>query len=105
MQLAEASTHGERFFCTGGGHACTDDVFKAVEYKRRQQQIATLEKDKRARKTYEEIEQSALDILEMGLTVDEMKVPELRPVLAFYGVEPKKQAKNKSRLVEKYKWV
>ena len=29
--LAEASTHGAKFFATGGGHATSDDFFKSFE--------------------------------------------------------------------------
>ena len=61
-QLAEARTHGERFFCTGGGHACTDDVFKAMEYKTRKQTVANMEKEKKQRKLEESIEQRALAV-------------------------------------------
>ena len=57
-----------------------------------------LEKDKKtSRKNYEEIERRALDVLEMGLTVDDMKIPQLRLVLAFYGVEIKETSKEQEQ--------
>ena len=34
-----------------------------------------------------------------------MKLPHLKVLLTFYRVEPKKQAKNKSGLLEQYKRI
>ena len=55
-QLAKASTHRERFFVTGGDHACTDDVFKAFEYYKDQlKRIKTLRKQKKRQQLMEKV--------------------------------------------------
>ena len=105
-QLAMATTHGERFFVTGGDHACTDDVFKAFEYKDRLQKIAELKKERKARLEMEAIDMRANDILHTKKPPELMNIVQLRIVLRFFGV-PKKDVggKRKSELVRHFKEI
>ena len=101
-QLAKASTHGERFFVTGGDHACTDDVFKAFEYKERLQKIESMTKDKSQRIEMEKVESRALAVLELGKAPDDLRLGQLQAVLVFWGADKKKVATSKYRLVKMY---
>ena len=46
--LANAHTHGAKFFATGGSHATTDNVFKAVEIPIRNAKIEKMKSTKDA---------------------------------------------------------
>ena len=59
-QLAMASTHGQRFFVTGGDHAWTDDVFKAFEYKERLEKIKSMKKETKHQQLMQNVESRAL---------------------------------------------
>ena len=104
--LADANTHGEQFYCTGGQHACTDDVFKAMEMNARKQKIAVLEEDKMDCIWYEQIEGQALETLQKteGTPVKKLQVPHLKMLLMFYGFVGKQLNRmKKTDLIKKYK--
>ena len=61
--LAGAKSHGSRFLITGGGHMCTDDIFRAMELKACREKREVLKKDKAACKSAEDVEKKALAIL------------------------------------------
>ena len=44
--LAATKSHGARFLVTGGGHMCTDNIFKAMELKAQREKQDMLKKDK-----------------------------------------------------------
>jgi hypothetical protein len=45
--LAAATTHGKKFFVTGGEHITSDDMFKSVEIVRRNAEAVEVEKEKK----------------------------------------------------------
>ena len=90
-KLAMAKTHGQQFFVTGGDHTCTDDVFKAFEYKERLGRIELLKKEKRERKQMEDVEDRAEVILAHKLPLELMNVPQLCLVTIYYKI-PRKEA-------------
>jgi hypothetical protein len=53
--LAAATTHGKKFFVTGGEHITSDDMFKSAEIVRRNAEVLEVEKDK-TRLTGKELE-------------------------------------------------
>ena len=102
--LANAKSHGQRFLATGGGHLTTDDAFKAFELIRRREMTAAMEKEKLLWLTAEQVEEDALAILESeSMEEKKLKVPELRTVLLFYGIERKKQGKKVNDLRDQLK--
>ena len=53
--LAAAKSHGARFLLIGGGDMCTDDIFKAMELKARQEKQEMLKKDRALRAAAEKV--------------------------------------------------
>jgi hypothetical protein len=50
--LAAATTHGKKFFVTGGEHITSDDMFKSAEIVRRNVEAVEVEKEKKRRLEY-----------------------------------------------------
>ena len=61
--LENASTHGAKFFATGGGHATSDDFFKSVEIPVWEASIKALEDKKVGSDLLKKIEEEGQDIL------------------------------------------
>ena len=87
--LAKASSHGEKFFATGGEHVTSDDAFKAAEIVYRTKRVKDLEKEKKERIADEETEKAALNILELEKPVAKLVGTQLKVLLLFYGHEKK----------------
>ena len=62
--LSEAKKHGQIFAATGGDHLTSNDMFKAIELKRRKILRDRLEKEKTLRQRQERTESNAWAILE-----------------------------------------
>lgn len=61
--LSTATTHGQKFLVTGGGHATSDDCFKAAELVNRKAEIEAMEKEKLRRVAAKKREIEAHSIL------------------------------------------
>lgn len=90
--IAAARHQGTRFYATRGGHLCSDDIFIAMELKKRRGERLLVEKDKASRLAAEKVEKDALKILE-GADAEKgkkkLKGDDIRVLLSFYGVEKK----------------
>ena len=62
--ITAAKTHGARFLVIGGGHLCTNNIFKAMELKTCREKREILKKDKAVHVATEKVEKEALAILE-----------------------------------------
>ncbi len=62
--LAAATTHGKKFFMTGGKHITSDDMFKAAKIMRRNAEVVEREKDKKRRLEYHARREAALPVLD-----------------------------------------
>jgi len=62
--LAAATTHGKKFFVTGGEHITSDNMFKSAEIVRRNAEAVVVEKDKKRRLEYRARREAALPILD-----------------------------------------
>ncbi len=62
--LAKATTHGKKFYVTGGVHITSDNMFIAAEMGNRKREIAEMEKDKKVRVDFHTRRDAALIILD-----------------------------------------
>ena len=62
--LSKASTGGDRFRATGGGHIATDDMFISIERKRRVEEVAKLSEKKKKWEASEKREREAKTVIE-----------------------------------------
>jgi hypothetical protein len=62
--LATATTHGKKFFVTGGKHITSDNMFKAAKIMRRNAEVVEVEKDKKRRLEYHVRRKAALPVLD-----------------------------------------
>ena len=83
--FSKASTHGEKFTVTGGGHLTSDDMFKAMAIPIRQKEIDATEKDKEFRVSMEKLEKEARGILCLPKVTDTYVGRELDILLKWYG--------------------
>ncbi len=89
--LAAATTHGKKFFVTGGEHITSDDMFKSAEIVRRNAEAVELEKDKKRHLEYCARRKAALPVLDCLANVLENAVTrltgkELEVLLRWKGV-------------------
>ncbi len=61
--IAAATTHGAKFFVTGGKHVTSNDMFKVAEINRRKLEAAEREKEKKSRVEYHARREAALPII------------------------------------------
>ena len=62
--LTAATTHGKKFFVTGGEHITLDDMFKSSKIVRRNAEAVEVEKDKKRRLEYRTRREAALLVLD-----------------------------------------
>jgi hypothetical protein len=62
--LAAATTHGKKFFVTGGEHITSDDMFKSAKIVRWNVEALEVEKDKKRRLEYRARREAALPVLD-----------------------------------------
>jgi hypothetical protein len=89
--LTAATTHGKKFFVTGGEHITSDDMFKSAEIVRRNAEAVEVEKDKKLRLEYRARREAALPVLDRLENVLENAVTrltgkELEVLLRWKGV-------------------
>ena len=89
--IAAATTHGTKFFVTGGEHVTSDDMFKAAEINRRKSEAAEREKEKKSRVEYHARREAALSIInrlqnDLGDDIGRLKSKELEILLRWKGV-------------------
>ena len=87
--LAKASSHGAKFFATGGGHATTDDFFRAIEIPVWNAAIKVLVDRKADLALAEKIEQEGQAILRLEKPVSQLRDPELATLLLWFTKESK----------------
>ena len=89
--IAAATTHGAKFFVTGGEHVTSNDMFKAAEINRRKSEAAEREKEKKSRVEYHARREAALPIInrlqnDLGDDIGRLKSKELEILLRWKGV-------------------
>ena len=89
--LAAATTHGKKFFVTGGEHITSDDMFKSDEIVRRNAEAVEVEKDKKRCLEYRARREAAFPVLDRLTKVLENAVTrltgkELEVLLRWKGV-------------------
>ena len=87
--LESASTHGAKFFATGGGHATSYDLFKSVEIPVWEAAIKSLEDKKVGSDLLKKIEEEGQAILDLGKPTFALLYPELGALLIWYTKEAK----------------
>ena len=102
--LATATTHGKKFFVTGGEHITSDDMFKSAEIMRRNAEAVELEKDKKRHLEYCARRKAALPMLDRLANVLENAVTrltgkELEVLLRWKGVPVSKMGNVANRRV------
>jgi hypothetical protein len=86
-----ATTHGKKFFVTGGEHITSDDMFKSAEIVRRNAEAMEEEKEKKRRLEFSARREAALPILDrlknvLGNAVTRLTGKELEVLLRWKGV-------------------
>ena len=102
--LATATTHGKKFFVTGGEHITWDNMFKSAEIVRRNAEAVEVEKDKKRRFEYCARREAALPVLDRLENVLEHAVTwltgkELEVLIRWKGVPVSKMGNVASRRV------
>ena len=100
--LAKATTHGKKFYVTGGEHITSDDMFIAAEMGNRKREIAEMEKDKKVRVEFHTRHNAALIILdrlnhESDGNVARLTNKELEVLLRWKGVPVSKMGNMASK--------
>ena len=100
--LAKATTHGKKFYVTGGEHITSDDMFIAAEMGNRKREIAEMEKDKKVRVEFHTWRDAALIILdrldhESDGNVARLTNKELEVLLRWKGVPVSKMGNMASK--------
>ena len=89
--LAATTTHGKKFFVTGGEHITSDDMFKSAEIVRRNAEAMEEEKEKKRRLEFSARREAALPILDrlknvLGNAATRLTGKELEVHLRWKGV-------------------
>ena len=103
--LAKASSHGAKFFATGGSHCTTDDFFKAIEIPVWDAQIKAYEDKKEECSRLEKAEEDGKAVLALGKAASEMNVEQLGLLLVWYTSESKTKLGKKPERVAKWKKI
>ena len=102
--LVKATTHGDRFYVTGGCHLNSDDVFKAAEVGNRKREHEELEKDKKQRLDQEQREKEAFRVISLEKSTAKLNMKELEKLLYWYRI-PKSKMGNLQRRREQWEEI
>ena len=102
--LTATTTHGKKFFVTGGEHITLDDMFKSAEIVRRNAETVEVEVDKKRRLEYCPRREAALPVLDRLENVLENAVTgltrkELEVLLRWKGIPVSKMGNVANRQV------
>jgi len=96
--LVKATTHGKKFFVTGGEHINLNDMFISVEMGNREREIAEMEKGKKALVVLNHLDH------ELDGNVERLTNKDLEVLLRWKGVLPSKMGNmvNQSALYQQF---
>ena len=83
----QATTHGNLFHATGGGHLTDDDIFLAAQKKVVETQIKELQRRKESAGKMLDVERKAREILVQTKSFQTYNTAELRILLTYYQVK------------------
>eukprot|EP00804_Cyclotella_cryptica_P004941 CCRYP_014074-RB/>CCRYP_014074-RB protein AED:0.33 eAED:0.33 QI:0/0/0/1/0/0/2/0/201 len=82
-----ATTHGNLFHATGGGHLTDDDIFLAAQKKVVEKEIKELQKRKESPGKMLDIERKGKEILVQTKSSQTYNIAELRVLLTYYQIK------------------
>ncbi len=102
--LAAATTHGKKFFMTGGEHITSDDMFKSAKIVSRNAKAVEMEKDRKRRLEYHARREAMLPVLdhlenELENVIAQLTGKELEVLLRWKGVPVSKMGNVANRRV------
>jgi hypothetical protein len=103
-KIQKATTHGNLFHATGGGHLTDDDIFLAAQKKVVETEIKELQKRKESAGKMLDIERKARLILVQTKSFQTYNIAELRVLLTYYQVKGLSGMK-KDAMAEKWKEI
>jgi len=100
--LVKATTHGKKFFVTGGEHINLNDMFISAEMGNREREIAEMEKGKKVRIEFHVRRNATLVVLdgldhELDGNIDRLTNKDLEVLLRWKGVLPSKMGNMANR--------
>jgi hypothetical protein len=98
--LAHARGHGGRFHATGGMHITSDDLFISIEMNARNDERATVEKEKKLRLSLQANEDKAMGVINQGKPLNLLSVADLDVLLAYHQAPKTKGAKKVDKVLQ-----